>query len=270
MALCSDPKITYLNKLGFNVVKVPRSDIAPLHVLGRDDGQLDDLGQLSSIWTSSIPEPKATFADAVNVNGTSTDDLKLSIGLDILGSILGAMGAQAPKLSAGYSKAKKLQFTFVNVQIERVAPLEVGKYLAHGDLDSSSPFAPFFFDHDKEAYVITEVMKSKSVKVTAKDDSGAKINVDLPNIKQIVGVNVGVETASSGSSELTYEGKELLGFGFKAYGIAFAKGVWTIHGQSAKGGMAYLTAREVKPIVFAQGLMMGFPIRRSRRATSMR
>ncbi len=263
MAVCSDPRITYLNKLGYNVVKVPRSDLEPLHVLGRDNKALDDLGQLSTIWTSSIAEPKSAVAEATNINGSSTEDLKISVGLDILGSVLGAMGVKAPKLSVAYSKAKKLQFTFTNVKIVRVAPLEVGKYLSHGDLDTSSPFASFFLDHEREAYVVTEVMKSSSIKVTAKDEHGTKVSVDLPDIKQIVGASASVEPASSNDSELIYEGKEMLAFGFKVYGISFANGMWTIHGQPAKGGMAYAAAHEPEAILLASGLMTGLPIRKA-------
>ena len=31
-----DPSVTYLNKLGYNVVKLPRTGIEPMDVIGRD------------------------------------------------------------------------------------------------------------------------------------------------------------------------------------------------------------------------------------------
>ena len=260
MAICNDPRITYLNHLGYNVIKLPRTDIHPLDVLVRDNGQIDDIGELDTIWKSAVPAPQpAPPADAVNINGSHTDNLKLSMGLDILASLLSAMGAKTPKVGASYKRAHSLQFTFVNVQIVRIPPLEVGKYLAHGDLDLPNPFSTYFLDHDKQAFVITELLKANSIKVTAKDDHDTGITVDLPNLKQLVGVNVSVAASGANGSEITYQGKEMLAFGFKAYGISHAGGAWTIHGEAAQGGMAYLGAHEPKGIVLQSGLMSSLP-----------
>ena len=74
MGVCKDPRLTYLNSIGFNVVKLPRADVQPLEVLGRDDKSLDNLGRLSTHWKSSVPEPKAAPpSPAANINGQKTD-----------------------------------------------------------------------------------------------------------------------------------------------------------------------------------------------------
>ncbi len=54
---CSDPRLTYLNSYGYNVIKLPRAGIEPLQVLGRDKDSLEDLGELSTIWKSQSPIP---------------------------------------------------------------------------------------------------------------------------------------------------------------------------------------------------------------------
>jgi hypothetical protein len=262
MAHCSDPRLTYLNQLGYNVLKLPRAGVNPLEVLGRDGKSLDDLGDLPSIWTSKVPAPQpGNPLPATDINGQKTSDLKLSVGLDILATVLQGMGVPAPKLSLAYSNASSVQFTFTDVQVVRVAPLEVGHYLAQGDLDTSNPFAAYFQDHDKEAFVITEVLKSKAIRVTAKKDSGTSVAVDLPNIQKIVGANVAVAAAEAGSADLVYQGSQLLTFGFKVFGIAYAHGNWQIHGQAPGGNIAFLTPHEAASILLAPGLMQRFPYR---------
>lgn len=257
MGVCKDPRLTYLNSIGFNVVKLPRADVEPLEVLGRDDKSLDNLGKLSTIWKSTgvapVPGPPVP---AANINGQKTDQLKLSIGLDILASILQGMGVPSPRVDAAYSNAQNVQFTFTNVNIIRVAPLEVGQYLAHGDLDQANPFASYFLDHSKEAYVITELLTSNAIIVKGTDDHGTSVGVDLPNIEKIVGVNVKVSPSASDASELTYQGPQTLVFGFKVYGVSYADGKWAIHGQEPSGGIAYMTAHEPKGVVLAPSQLM--------------
>jgi hypothetical protein len=266
VALCSDPRLTYLNGLGYNVLKLPREGVEPLEVLGRDQNSMDDLGTISSIWTSTVPVPQPTSTQAMDVNGQKTNDLKLSVGLDILASVLQGMGVPAPSLNTAYSKASSVQFTFTNVQVVRVAPLEVGKYLAHGDLDVSNAFASYFQDHDKEAYVITEVLKSNALKVTAKDNSGVAVSVDLPNIQNVLGAKVSVATSGSSDTDLTYQAQNLVTFGFKVFGIAYAQGNWQIHGKAPNKDIAFVTAREPKPIMLSDGrLLTKFPAKTARK-----
>jgi hypothetical protein len=262
VAHCSDPRLTYLNNLGYNVLKLPREGVDPLEILGRDGSSMEDLGPLSTIWTSNVAVPTTGTTQAVDVNGQKTSDLKLSIGLDILASVLQGMGVPAPSLNTAYSKASSVQFTFTNVQVVRVAPLEVGKYLAHGDLDTSNAFATYFQDHDKEAYVITEVLKSNAIKVTAKNDSGVSVGVDLPNIQNVLGTKVNVAASGSGNQELTYQGQTMVTFGFKVFGISFADGNWQIHGQAPGKDIAYMMPHDPKPVMISQGkLLSSFPRR---------
>jgi hypothetical protein len=37
MAKKKDPSITFLNKFGYNVVKLPRAGIEPMDIIGKDD-----------------------------------------------------------------------------------------------------------------------------------------------------------------------------------------------------------------------------------------
>ncbi|MEJ7606072.1 MAG: hypothetical protein WKF37_07345 [Bryobacteraceae bacterium] len=67
---CKDPRLTYLNNLGYNVVGLPRQGIDPLHVLCRSGRRLEDLGHLKSVWTTKEQLPAISGPNEVpNING---------------------------------------------------------------------------------------------------------------------------------------------------------------------------------------------------------
>jgi hypothetical protein len=240
MAPCSDPALTYLNNLGYNVVRLPRTGIEPLDVLGRDGKSLERLGRLEQVWTSTaaVPAP-GPAGSAAAIKGQRTDGLNLSVGLKILSSALGAMGAVVPELGFAYNRARKIQFSFGDVETLGVDPLAVGAYLGAGDLASTNPFvARYFTDGDAEAYVITEVLRSGTVIVSATTESGASVSVDVPAIAGAVGGKVSVGTTGTGSNDLTFTGVPVV-FGFKAFGIAHVGGSWQVHGVKPGGNVAF-------------------------------
>jgi hypothetical protein len=263
MAICKDPQLTYLNKQGYNVVRLPRTGIEPLDVLGKDGKVIDRLGRLSQIWASTTPEPQPGAArSAANIDGKKSDSLDLSIGLKILSNILGGMGAAIPQLDFAYKDVKKVQFTFTNVKVIAVDPFEVGRYLSSGDLDSHNPFVTHYFDdEDTDAFVITEVLKSNSITVAAQRDNGIEVGVDVPAIQQAVGVKVGVKTAGASTTQVTYEGAELLTFGFKVFSIEYENGRWAIRGIKPSGDVSFATPgaggeSEEQPILVKEGRMV--------------
>src|SRR6266436_180818 len=273
---CSDPRLTYLNSYGYNVIKLPRARIEPLQVLGRDKDSLEDLGELSTIWKSQSPIPSTPGPNpAMNINGEKTDNLKLSIGLDILASVLQGMKAAAPKLTTAYSRARAVQFTFINVTETLIAPLEVGKYLSAGDLDSGSPFVDYFVGHGKHGYVVTSVLKCASITVSAKQDSNVALAVDVPAIQQMVGANVTVSSGGSQNVDLTFKGAQPLTFGFKVFGIGYADGRWQIYGQAPSGSFALtlptgqIPGHYQLPILLAPGALISMVPTRARQAAAV-
>lgn len=167
MPSCKDPSITFLNKFGYNVVKLPRTGIEPLDVVGRDKST-EWLGKLSAVWKSTVavPQPGAP-QPAVDVQGQKSDQLELSIGLKVLENALKAFGATVPTLSFAFQKARKVQFTFTNVASTFVAPLEAGNFLAAGDLNTNNPVVEhYFLEDDPQAFLLTEVLNAKPKSVT--------------------------------------------------------------------------------------------------------
>jgi hypothetical protein len=248
---CKDPQLTYLNGLGYNVVRLPRKGIEPLDVLGIDGSSRERLGRMNDIWTSSAGVPQLNPPQAAsNINGQKSQSLDLAIGLTLLSGILGGMGATTPQLNFAYNKARKVSFTFSNVQSESVDPFSVGKFLSSGSLDINNPFVDRYFGNEEtEAYIITEVLKSDRVTVTGQDNSGASIGVDLPSIQSAVGAKVSVSSSSAANTDLTYQGEDALTFGFKVFRVDYESGRWVVRGVKPSSDVSFAATAAVGGIV---------------------
>ena len=234
-----DPSVTYLNKLGYNVVKLPRTGIEPMDVIGRDQ-TMQWLGPIDSIWSSAVPKPQpGPPKPASAVNGQRTDALDLSVGLSILGNTLAAFGVSVPSLDLAYKSAHSVQFSYNNVTITEVAPFAAGSYLAKGELQSDNPAVKNYFLSDQAtAYLIVQVLKSNSLTVTATDSHGTAVSVDLSAF-QGVDAKVGIKPSNSGNSTISFTGPDAITFGFAVQQIAREGDEWTLHGVAPSGDIAF-------------------------------
>jgi hypothetical protein len=240
MALCTDKSLTYLNDLGYNVVRLPRRGIDPLDVLGRDGRSIERLGRLDQLWTSKKPVPViGGLQAAAHINGQQTSEISASIGLKLLSGVLKAIGATVPEVGFAYNTARTLQFTFGDVMTRAVVPLEIGEFLSDGDIHSANPVIEhYFYEHETDVFVITEVLESDQITVSAKGDGGGRVSADVPSIQNAVGANISVSAKSGASSDLTYTGKDGVTFGFKALAIRF-DGKWRVSGASPSAALAF-------------------------------
>ena len=238
-----DPSVTFLNKFGYNVVKLPRVGIEPLDVIGVDD-TTQWLGPLSSVWQSSVPAPEPSAPrPAAPVNGQKTDKLEIGFGLQILSNALAAFGAAAPSLDLAYKRARKVQFSYTGVTSTVVSPLEAGNYMASGTLNTSNPVVQhYFMQPDSQAFVIVDVLKSNSITVIALDEHGTEVGVDVPSIEGILGANVKVKPGGASNSSITYTGKKPVTFVFSVDEIRFENGKWSLAGAAPSGALAFATA----------------------------
>ncbi|HEV8443700.1 MAG TPA: hypothetical protein VGQ27_09475 [Steroidobacteraceae bacterium] len=258
MGACKDPRLTYLNDQGYNVVRLPRKGIVPLGVIGRDGNARNWLGTIDQIWTSPVPVPKPGDPQpAAGIKGTKTSDLKISFGLEILANALSGMfGSTVPSLDAAYKDAKSVQFSFKEVQSVGIDPFVIGNFLAKGDL-SGGPVVKRFFTGQQhvEALIVTEVLQSKSIGVIGKKDSGTEVGVNVPQIQATLGAKINVSLATGSQSEVVYEGQDFLVFGYKAFGIAMVNGEWTIHGIDVDAENAFAIGSAPDPLVDSNQLV---------------
>ena len=227
MTFCPDKSLSYLNKKGYNIVRVPRAGLAPLDLLGRDEGGMQWLGRLETLWRSARPLPQAQAPQpAVDIEGERTDDLDLNAGLSLLKGVLSVFNAGAA-LDAAYKHASSLEFAFTNVKSIRVAPLDIGAYLAEGGTDDHNPvISRFFMSGQAQGFVLTEVLISDQLRVTAKTGGGETLKVDVDQISATLGARAGVSVSQTSDLGLTYAGATPVTFGFKLLRIGLAGGRW--------------------------------------------
>jgi hypothetical protein len=243
MGICKDPVLTYLNKDGYNIVRTPRTGIEPLDILGRDGKSIEKLGSLAEVWSSPQTPPKISDPQpAVNISGQRTQSLDLGIGLKLLADLLGALGSNAglPSLQTNYKRSRAVEFKFIDVFSVGLTAFSLGNYLAQGTLNLANPVVQAYFANEEtDEFVITEILKSASLSVTAKGHDTSDVTLDLPAIQSMVGASIVVKLGSSSDSEIVYQGNSQLTFGFKAFQTFFENGAWRIRGVQPSGGLAF-------------------------------
>lgn len=237
----SDPFVNALKSFGYNIVRLPKADIQPLLLLSKNGDNLDRLGAVTKLLTpgEAISAPKvSTDTPAANINGSRTGNMKIGIGLSILGNVIGAMGGTLG-VEAQYQQAKSAVFEFQSVLQDQVDIIELDQYLGDADINPASVFVSQLLDADK-LYVVTATIKSTKFTFEAKRSDGTDVKVDIPVIQQIVGGNVKVGNESDVASKITYEGKIPLIFGFQAVQLFFEDGRYTAikHASGAMRGAA--------------------------------
>ena len=216
MGLCVDRPVNYLRNLGLNTILQPRDGIAPLALLGEANGQRALIGTLDQlIEPNSAPLPTVVSSVAANINGERSSKLPVEIGLNILGGIISAMGGNLG-IDAAYSNAKRLEFSFADVTRDRANVIQIGDFLSEGKVRWNHPILSRYLFGDGNLYVLTEVVRSPQISVTAFDEHKASLGLDITVIKGIVGGKVGVAAEGSGNTAVSYKGDTSLAFGFVA------------------------------------------------------
>jgi hypothetical protein len=216
MGLCRDKAVTYLQKFGFNVVRLPSAGITPLQLIGEHRGAIGIIGALTDmVMAPSGPPAIELGAEAANISGQRTSKIPLTVSGQILDSIVLGMGAKA-KASAAYDNAYALQFELQNVKRDRIRIVEVGRYLgAHEIAWDNFILSKFLFGPGK-LYIIREVLKSNTLSVSAFDRDGKDAEVNLSVVRGAAMGTVRTSQSAATSNTVKYEGNSDLVFGFVA------------------------------------------------------
>jgi hypothetical protein len=97
----------------------------------------------------------------------------------------------------------------------------------------------YFLDPDAEAFLIVDVLKSASITVTASDDHGSSVVIDVPAIQKLIGTNVTVKANAARNDTLTYSGVVPVSFGFIVDRIVFDGTKWSLSGEAPSGNRAF-------------------------------
>src|SRR5207344_980221 len=128
---CNDPYLKSLRSFGYNVIRLPKADVAPLQLLAKSGDSLGRIGDLATVilprGSIALPTMKRDTAVA-SLSGQRSGDLSLGIGLSILGTIIGAMGGSKLGLDLQYKNAKSVTFEFQDVLEDRIEVAALDQY----------------------------------------------------------------------------------------------------------------------------------------------
>ncbi len=229
--LCTDPFVAHLKSYGYNVVRLPKADIAPLQVLERQGRSLGRLGDLADILVAgeAIPLPEVRRdVRAANISGQRTGSMNIGIGLNILGTIIGAIGGSSLGLEAAYEGARTSVFEFEDVYEDSVKITQLDQFLGDADVNPYSRHVANLLEAD-ELYIINAAIKSTKFTVEARKKDGTALEVKIPVIQEIVGGEVKVSGEAETTTKATYEAPEPLIFGFQAVRLYYDQGIYTAY-----------------------------------------
>lgn len=221
MGFCIDKSTRFLRRLGYNVVRHPGEGLAPLDLIGWENKSPLHLGTLDQLMVSAtepLPQTGPPLSGA-NIDGKTTSKLPLSIGLDVFGAVIGAMGGNLG-VKASYEASQTIEFSYHNVEKLRTNPVALGSYLRGGDVDWDNPVLHRYLLEGGKLFVVLEVVRTDTFGLTAYDKSKSEIKVDVPTIRGVVGGEVDVSYDGQSQSKVTYKGTRKLVFGFKCAELA--------------------------------------------------
>jgi hypothetical protein len=264
MALCKDKSVDYLQKLGYNVVHHPREGVGPLHLIGRQGKTTADLGTLEGMLVEPVPPVPAAETDqaAADINGQESSKLEMALGVNILGALIGAMGGTLG-VNTKYTNARKISFVFESVLADRIAPIQIDRFLREGEIDAESPLIHEYILGNGELFVITDVIKSKKFTVRYEASDEVEARVDVPVVEELVGGKVQVSTSGEMQSVVSFTGSDPLVFGFRCLALGVLEG--KVRLTLSKPGVIPLSVDKEVPeegfAILSDGLLQLSPIK---------
>ncbi len=219
-----DQSITFLRSFGYSVFRVPRPSAQPLELLHRDGKDLTRLGSVLDLITAGpVPLPTVHRDDrpGVDIEGTETSKINVSIGLNILASFIGALGGGNLGLQAGFNRATTMTFKYTAVTEDSIDVLALERFIKVGRVSDQVPSGTVDKLIDDEVYAITSVLKTKKLVVVARADKGQTIQLDVPVLQQAVGGNLKVGIENGITSAVGFEGAVPIPFAFQAVQLVF-------------------------------------------------
>ena len=169
-----DPFLTHLKKFGYSVVRLPRATVEPLQLVVKNGNRYRSIGKLTTVFSPgpSVPVPTITTnIPAANVNGHKSGNLKIGVGLNLLGHIISAMGGGTLGLQVAYQRARFTEFKFDDVLRDDAEVAKLDQFLSDADINPFSTGIDQMLEADRVC-VTTSTLKSTKFTVISKEISG--------------------------------------------------------------------------------------------------
>jgi hypothetical protein len=225
---CGNNARDYLRPFGYGTLALPKAGVQPLTLLAKRGDRLAPIGALGvSFPSTAVALPAMTSNRTANLSGAASSNISASVGLDILGSVIGALSGSTLGIKAAYRDARTIKFEFSDVMETKIDINALDRYLSKVEVDPD--IGPFLREalEDDDIYVIVAVVDAKQIAVDATRDGGASLDLEVPVVQGLVGGKVAVSGAGTSSSVLRYETTETpLVFGAQVIRLVFRDGLY--------------------------------------------
>lgn len=199
-------------------VALPTDDVHVLQVLTRTgDGSLSRYSRLDRILEvpPGTPEPDVERDRAVvDTSGEADHTAKLGIGLNVVSSIIQALGGEAG-LNVRAENANGVRYSYSKVVSDRVDLASMDAWLNAADLRHDLYNAATLLTAG-QIFVVVGTLRARALEVEFTHDGTAGVDLDVPALQALIGGTVTVSADSSRSSRLTFTGSTTLTVAAKA------------------------------------------------------
>ena len=219
-----DQSIAFLRQYGYSVFRFPRASAQPLELMHREGKDMTRLGMVPDLVTpGELPAPtvRRDANPGIDIEGKETSKVNIAIGVNILGSFIAAFGGGNLGLDIAFNKARTVTFKYTGVMEDVVDVLALEKFIKASRVSPHIPSGTLDKLLDDEVYVVTSVLKTRKILVTAHGESGAAVKVDVPVIQQAAGANVKIDTAGGRDSQIAFDGAVPVAFAFQGVQLVF-------------------------------------------------
>ena len=212
----------WLKEFGFNPLRLPRRDLGPFDVLvkGRDGAFSAKAGTLDMLLSSAAPRPDVTTGEPTgDLAKKLTRKVDGKLGLSVLSALFGGMIGSKLGAETELKHARAMDVTYEDVTQDSLLLLPLQRWLEEADV--TAPQSGMVMLNDERFAVVTAVLRSAKLSVSASREGGKSLALNVPEISGVFSTNAAVSSASENGSTVTFAGQEPIAFGFQAYVLLF-------------------------------------------------
>ncbi|MEM1321473.1 MAG: hypothetical protein AAGG75_14550 [Bacteroidota bacterium] len=221
----NDNLAAILQQYGFSFVKLPRPNLEVLQLMAKDpEGYLMKIGNIQDLFLQrymAYPSILEEMPVPQELSDNKSNKTEASVGIKLLSGIL----PQPASVATAFDSAASIAFSFKDATMDEVNLIQLNKFLNDADVDKN---AGGYSDQvtNSEIYIITHVLKSKHFTVEALNSNGLSMDLEGPEIQDVLSANAKLKREKQSSAKMTYESEDPLVFGIKAARLIYNRGSW--------------------------------------------
>jgi hypothetical protein len=224
---CEDPWLKQVREWGYIPVLQPRTGLAPLRVLRREDKELRDIGSILDLFVSGeAPAPSAGPDDkSTDRDRLQSGKLKAGLGIHFLHGALELLGINDVSPRAEHQHAKSLRFIASDICVNKVELIALDRFLAAADVVDEAPTAMQLLTAEA-LFICTDVVKARELVVETESSHDTSIGVPPIPVHPGISASADVGGGSARISRISYRGEQGAVFGLKAVQVRFSDGLY--------------------------------------------